>query len=212
VKQPSRFITLEGGEGAGKSTQIQRLARRLRRAGIKVLVTREPGGAPGAEAVRRLLLEGRSDRWDPMSEALLHFAARREHLVKTIWPALARGHWVISDRFADSTLAYQGYGQGVGTGKIKTLYKLAVGSFAPDMTLMLDLPAATGLARARSRTPGRDRYERMQLSFHTRLRAAFRKIARAQPRRCVVIDASLSPQAVNDAIWTALTRRFKLGS
>ena len=155
-------------------------------------------------------MEGQPDRWDAMSEALLHFAARREHLVKTIWPAMERGIWVISDRFADSTLAYQGYGQGVGAAKIKALYKLTVGGFSPDLTLMLDLPAAKGLARAHGRTAGRDRYERMPMSFHSRLRTAFRKIAKSEPKRCVVIDAGLPPNAVADAIWTALARRFKL--
>lgn len=208
-----RFITLEGGDGAGKSTQIRLLAKKLRQAGIKVLVTREPGGAPGAEAIRKLLVAGGVNRWDGLSEALLHFAARREHLVKTIWPAMAKGTWVISDRFADSTLAYQGYGMGVDRDTIRALYDLTVGGFAPDLTLILDLPPQAGLARAKKRKSGaarENRYERMNAAFHARLRGAFRKIAKAEPARCVLIEADRAPEAVAHAIWTALARRFKL--
>jgi dTMP kinase len=175
--QPGRFITLEGGEGAGKSTQIGRLANRLEDAGIGVITTREPGGAPGADTIRSILVSGDIDRWDPMSEALLNFAARREHLIRTIWPALERGHWVLSDRFADSTMAYQGYGHGVDRELINTLYRAAVGDFRPDMTIVLDLPVTEGLRRANQRNDGsesaEDRYERMGKSFHQRLRDGY---------------------------------------
>ena len=146
-----RFITFEGGEGAGKSTQLGLLAEALRGQGHGVLTTREPGGAPGAEQIRRLLVEGAVERWDPLTEALLHYAARREHLVRSVWPALAEGRWVVSDRFADSTLAYQGYGHGLPEAALQRLYDVTVGSFAPDLTIILDLPVQDGLARAAGR-------------------------------------------------------------
>jgi dTMP kinase len=210
--QPGWFITLEGGEGAGKSTQIGRLANRLEDAGIGVITTREPGGAPGADTIRSILVSGDIDRWDPMSEALLNFAARREHLIRTIWPALERGHWVLSDRFADSTMAYQGYGHGVDRELINTLYRAAVGDFRPDMTIVLDLPVTEGLRRANQRNDGsesaEDRYERMGKSFHQRLRDGYLAIAAAEPDRCVVIDASGEPDAVARRIWTAVTAKF----
>jgi dTMP kinase len=210
--QPGRFITLEGGEGAGKSTQIAGLAKRLEDAGIEVITTREPGGAPGADTIRSILVSGDTNRWDPMSEALLNFAARREHLIRTIWPALERGHWVLSDRFADSTMAYQGYGHGVDRALIDALYRAAVGDFRPDMTLMLDLPVAEGLRRANQRNnasaTAEDRYERMDVAFHERLRAGFLTIAAAEPDRCVVIDAAGEPDEVAGRIWTSVAGKF----
>jgi len=207
-----RFITLEGGEGAGKSTQIRLLAEALRSDGIAVTTTREPGGAPGAERIRTLLVDGATDRWDGVSEALLHFAARREHLVRTVWPALEHGDWVISDRFADSTMAYQGYGLGLGRALVEALYARTVGDFRPDLTLILDLPVEQGLARAAARgaTPdgGGTRYERMGVDFHRRLREGFLDIARREPDRCVVIDATLPIQAVAGAILAAVRERL----
>lgn len=203
-----RFITFEGGEGAGKSTHVRLLAAELRDAGTTVLTTREPGGAPGAEAIRALLLSGELDGWDGMTEVLLHFAARREHLVTTIRPALARGDWVISDRFADSTRAYQGYGLGVDQHTIDKVYAIAVGDFTPDLTLILDLPAEDGLARARSRGADDDRYERMDLEFHRRLRDGFLDIARADPDRCVVIDARQDLDDVARNIMTVVRERL----
>lgn len=207
-----RFITLEGGEGAGKSTQVAALADRLRQAGRDVVTTREPGGAPGAEAIRTLLVSGATDRWDPLSEALLLFAARREHLVHTIWPALQRGCWVVCDRFADSTLAYQGYGHGVDRTLIEALYSAAVGTFRPDLTLVLDLPVEEGLRRAGQRdgaaAAADDRYERMDRAFHERLRAGFLAIAAAEPERCTVIDASGTTDAVASDIWQAVSGKF----
>ena len=202
-----RFITFEGGEGAGKSTQLSRLAQGLRERGLAVVTTREPGGSPGAEAIRALLVSGEVERWDGITEALLHFAARRDHLVKTVWPALERGDWVISDRFADSTLAYQGFGHGLDPEVIASLYRVAVGHFAPDLTLMLDLPVDKGLERAGARGGGEDRYERMGLGFHQRLRQGFLGIATANPLRCAVIDAAQSPDAVAaDILATVLAR------
>lgn len=204
-----RFITLEGGEGGGKSTQVFRLADRLRRAGLQVVATREPGGAEGAEIIRKLLVSGDPGRWDAMTELLLHFAARRDHLRRTIWPALERGHWVVCDRFADSTMAYQGYGQGLGRTPVDTVYRLVVGDFKPDLTLILDLPAAVGLGRADTRG-GENRYERMDLAFHERLRQGFLEIARGEPERCVVIDASRPIDTVAEAIAAAVRSRLSV--
>ncbi len=205
-----RFITLEGGEGAGKSTQLRLLADALARAGIDVVATREPGGSPGAEQIRALLVNGAVARWDPTTELLLHFAARRDHLVKTIWPALAAGRWVISDRFADSTRAYQGHGHGIESAMIERLYADTVGEFAPDLTLVLDLPVEAGLRRAAARPPGggEDRYEQMELAFHRRLRDGFLAIARAAPERCLVIDGDRGVSAVQASIRAAVADRL----
>jgi dTMP kinase len=203
-----RFITLEGGEGAGKSTQLSMLAEALRSDGLAVTATREPGGSPGAERIRSLLVDGATDRWDAMTEALLHFAARRDHLVRTVWPALDRGDWVLSDRFADSTMAYQGYGGGVDREVLDALYRYAVGGFRPDLTLILDLPVEDGLARAAARRDGGTRYERMGVDFHRRLREGFLDIARREPGRCVVIDATMPVDRVAAAIRAALQARF----
>ncbi|MBX3503854.1 MAG: dTMP kinase [Parvibaculum sp.] len=204
-----RFITLEGGEGAGKSTQVKRLAAKLGAAGHRVVVTREPGGAPGAEDIRELLVKGDPGRWTARTEALLHFAAREEHLARTIRPALARGDWVISDRFVDSTMAYQGVGQGLGEEFIARLRALVVGADMPDLTLILDLPPEAGLARAHRRAnDGEDRYERMNLEFHQTLRQAFLDIAKNEPERCAVIDAARDEDAVAAAIWAAAGERL----
>ncbi len=203
-----KFITFEGGEGAGKSTQVGLLAAALREAGREVLETREPGGSDGAEQIRDLLVTGAPERWDAMTEALLHFAARREHLLQAVLPAIDAGNWVISDRFADSTMAYQGYGHGLGTGPIETLYDLVVGEFQPDLTLILDLPVEQGLARAERRQGGGDRYERMDSGFHERLRAGFLEIARDDPARCAVIDACGPVDQVHGAVRAALRRHL----
>jgi dTMP kinase len=187
-----RFITLEGGEGAGKSTQAKRLAAALAGAGLAVLRTREPGGTPGAERIRALLLG--HGPWDPVAEAMMMFAARREHLVRTIRPFLDAGGWVVCDRFADSTLAYQG-AQGLPRAVWARLAEVALEGVAPDVTLVLDLPPAAGMARAAARS-GADRYERMGLDFHARVRAAFLAIAAAEPARCAVVDAARDADAV----------------
>jgi dTMP kinase len=196
-----KFITFEGGEGTGKSTQARLLAERLRARGLAVVLTREPGGAPGAEAIRKLLVEGDPGRWDATTEALLHYAARRAHLTQTVWPALKRGEWVVSDRFADSTMAYQGIAMGLGREAIEALHALAVGDFAPDLTLVLDIPVDVGLARAGARGGAEDRYERMGAAFHQTLRAAFRDIAEAEPERCVLIDVQADIDAVAARVW-----------
>ena len=205
-----RFITLEGGEGSGKSTQAPLLAAALERAGIDTLVTREPGGAPGAESIRPLLVEGAAGRWDALGEALLHYAARRDHLVTTVWPALEAGRWVISDRFADSTMAYQGHGRGLDREAIETLHRLVVGDFQPDLTLIFDLEAEAGLRRAAARGGGEQRYERMDIDFHRRLRRGYLDIARGAPGRCVVIDASGPVEATHAAVMAAVQERLQV--
>jgi dTMP kinase len=205
---PGRFITLEGGEGAGKSTQIVRLKSMLEQRGRTVVTTREPGGAPGAEMVRKLLVEGPTERWDGTTEALLHFAARRDHLRSTVWPALKQGAWVISDRFADSTVAYQGFGHGLDRAMLGKLYGIAVGDFRPDLTLILDLPIEIGLGRAAARRGSETRYENLPAECHARVRAGFRDIATAEPGRCVVIDATQDIDAVAEAIAAAVHRRL----
>jgi dTMP kinase len=204
-----RFISIEGGEGAGKSTQVGLLAAALGRAGIPVQATREPGGSPGGEAIRRLLLEGERERWDAISEALLLVAARRDHVTRVVAPALAQGVWVVSDRFADSTMAYQGYGRGLGLQDLATLHRFALGDFAPDLTVILDLPVEIGLARAAARAAA-DRFESLDREFHERLREAFRQIAADNPARCVLIDGSADPQTVHGVMAVAIEQRLRV--
>jgi dTMP kinase len=212
-QQHGQFITFEGGEGTGKTTQVQLLASLLRARGHDVVTTREPGGAAGADTIRSLLVSGATDKWDPLSESLLLFAARREHLVKTIWPALEQGAWVLCDRFADSTLAYQGYGHSVPIEFIENLYDVVVGEFVPDLTLILDIDVEIGLARANARntdTASReDRFERMDIAFHERLRTGFLDIARNDPGRCAVIDADNQPDIVGAEIWKTVKTRLQ---
>jgi dTMP kinase len=207
-----RFVTFEGGEGAGKTTQIRRLVERLERVGIDAIATREPGGSPGAEAIRAPLVSGATSRWDPTTEAMLMLAARRDHWLTMIEPALVQGRWVLSDRFHDSTVAYQGYGRGVPLAEIETLRRIAVPAAAPDLTLILDLPVEQGLARAHARAQrqklAEDRFERMELDFHERLRAGFHAIARAEPQRCVIVDASGTIDAVEAGVAAAITARL----
>ena len=202
-----RFITIEGGEGAGKSTQVDLLVAALTRAGIAAQRTREPGGSEGAEAIRRLLLEGADERWDAISETLLFYAARREHVTRLIAPALDRGSWVVCDRFADSTIAYQGYGRGLPLAELQALHRFALGDFAPDLTLILDLPVAEGLARA-ARRSNADRFERLDQAFHERLRQGFQQIAAADPQRCVVIDASGAVENVHREVLSTVATRL----
>jgi len=193
----ARFITLEGGEGAGKSTQAVLLAEALTARGLPVLRTREPGGAPGAEVLRELLLSGRV-AWSMPAETLLHFAARAEHVERTIRPALEAGMWVVCDRFYDSTMAYQGYGLGVDRGMIATL--IALVGVHPDLTIVLDVSEAVAAERLARRGGVDDRYERLDASFHARVRQGFREIAAAAPQRCVVVSADRAVEAVHEAI------------
>ena len=205
-----KFITFEGGEGTGKSTQVALLADSLREAGIDVVTTREPGGAPGAEDIRTLLVNGATSRWTPVSEALLNYAARAEHLDKTVFPALEKGKWVISDRFADSTLAYQGYGHGLERERISQIAQAVLGDFKPDLTIVFDLDQDTGLERAVSRGEGEDRYERMGKDFHQRLRQGFLEIAREEPGRCAVVDVSGSIEQVAIEIRRVVSARLNV--
>jgi dTMP kinase len=208
-----RFVTFEGGEGAGKSTQIARLAERLAARDFDVRRTREPGGPTDgsieqAVTLRKLLVEGDPGRWSPRSEALLNYAQRVEHVNRFVDPALAAGAWVLCDRFADSTMAYQGYAHGLGPAFVKALHRVSLGAFKPDFTLILDLPVADGLKRAGARAGVETRFERFGRDFHERVRKGFRAIAKAEPKRCVVIDARGTPDEVEARIWRAVVKRF----
>ena len=209
-----RFITLEGGEGTGKSTQVKRLKAALEAKHLNVLATREPGGSPGAEEIRKLLVEGEPGRWNPITETLLAYAARADHVARTIGPALAAGTWVISDRFNDSTFAYQGVGRGVERETIRRIDSAVLDDFQPDLTLVLDLDVKTGLERANARADAKsaveNRFEKFGPEFHERLRQSFLDIAKRAPERCRVIDASGNADAVAQAIFVAVARRFDL--
>lgn len=203
------FISFEGGEGAGKSTQIRRLADRLVAAGFDVVLTREPGGSPGAETIRDLLVHGEADRWSSVTETLLMYAARRDHLERVIRPALDRGAIVLCDRFADSTRAYQGAGGDAPASLIAALEDHVLAGSIPDLTLVFDIPAAVGLERAATRG-GAARFESKGLDFHERLRAGFLNIAQREPERCAIIDANDTPEAVFDSVWNVVSTRLDL--
>jgi len=203
-----RLITFEGGEGCGKSTQIKRLASALDLRGERFLVTREPGGSPGAEDIRRLLVEGEPGRWDAITEALLVSAARRDHVERVIRPALAEGRWVLCDRFHDSTTAYQGAGHGVDADTLEELRRIALGDLRPDLTLLLDLDIDIGLGRAQGRGGKETRFERFDRAFHQRVRDGFLTIARTEPGRVRLIDASDTPEAVAAAILALVDSCF----
>ncbi len=200
-----KFITLEGGEGVGKSTQAVRLADALRTRGVEVVVTREPGGTAGAEAIRTLLMTGSVDRWSARAEALLFAAARADHVEKIIGPALERGAWVICDRFIDSTRAYQGGAGGVSDDDILSLHRIGIGDLMPDRTLLMMLPVAQAAARASERAQGNDdRFGARDVNYHARLNTAFEYFANAEPERYRIIDASGSPDHVTKALNKAL--------
>jgi dTMP kinase len=205
----SLFITLEGGEGTGKSTQAKSLSEKLKILGHEVVLTREPGGTPQGEALRALLVQGAVEQWTPEAEAMLNSAARAVHVRDVIRPALATGHIVISDRFMDSTRAYQCYAGGCATELINQLEHAAVGKTVPDLTLIFDLDPDLGLARAKARGQGvEDRFERKGLAFHQTLRNGFLTIATQNPDRCVVIDASGEPTQVFAACWSAIEAKL----
>lgn len=207
-----RFITFEGGEGAGKSTQLQLLNQSLRYAGHKACVTREPGGSEGGEAIRNLVVSGSVDRWNDTTEALLFMTARYDHIERLIKPALADGKWVLCDRFYDSTYVYQGMVKGVDTKWLDSLYTHLFGNFEPDCTLLLDIAADVGLKRATARgNEAESRFERMGIEFHTKIRDGFRKRAATNEARFVTIDASARQQDVHAQIIDALNARFSLG-
>lgn len=206
---PARFITLEGGEGAGKSTQARRLAAWLRTRGHDVVETREPGGTPGAEAIRALLLTGGGDRWDAATEALLFAAARADHVARLIRPALAAGQWVISDRFLDSSLAYQGAAGGLGVAAVRAANALAVADLRPDLTLLLDLPAEAGARRAAARDgDDADRIATRGADYHRRVGNAFHALAMAEPDRFAIVDADADVEDVAERIRTIVAARL----
>lgn len=210
----ARFITFEGGEGVGKSTQVKRLLTRLNRNSISAIRTREPGGTPRAEAIRAFILQGRSENWGPGAEAVLFAAARLDHVNQLIGPSLDAGKWVISDRFHDSTRAYQGLTGGVEDKLIRGLEVLALNGRAPDLTVVLDMDPEIAFRRVRERElegalqATGDRFEKEDLEWHQRLRIAFIEIARKNSDRCVVIPANQSEDALEQEIWDTLTRRF----
>jgi len=206
--QRGRFITIEGGEGAGKSSQIRRLADALRAKGYEVVATREPGGSPGAEAIRELLVNGEAERWSATTETLLINAARRDHIERVIEPALASGAWVICDRFHDSTRAYQGAAGGASPAMIAALEDAVLQGLVPDLTLILDIDPTEGLARAAGRGGGEGRFEAKGVEFHTRLRQAFLDIASREPKRCAVIKAAGHFDDVATRIATAVASRL----
>ncbi len=199
-----RFITLEGGEGSGKTTQIQLLHAVYKEAGHACVVTREPGGGAGADAIRQLLLTGVEDKWHKVSETLLFQAARVEHVEHVIKPALHRGDTVLCDRFLDSTIVYQGISKGLGADYVRALHQLTLGNVQPDVTLILDIDPAVGLTRAKARAGDETRFENMGTGFHSQVREGFLSLARIEPERCKVIDASQSAEEVHKAIRKAV--------
>jgi dTMP kinase len=205
-----RFITFEGGEGTGKSTQAALLAQRLRAMGIAVVLTREPGGSPGAEVIRHVLLSGAAKALGPDAEAILFAAARDDHVNSTIEPALARGRWVVSDRFADSTNVYQGAIGRVDPLLLGGLHRITIGKLKPDLTFILDVPSEIGLARAKQRRgeAGADRFEAESPEFHEKLRDAYLHLAAGEPNRCVLIDAREAQAAVATRIWDTVAKRL----
>lgn len=210
---PGRFITFEGGDGAGKTTQIGLLCDALFAAKVDYIRTREPGGTEGGNAIRELLVTGSADRWDAVTETLLHFAARRDHVEKLIRPALAEGKWVVCDRFADSTLAYQGYGHGVSHAFIQALQEQTLEGLAPDLTILLDVDPEAGLKRTGSRADNdnkENRYEGMGTPFHKRLREGFLAIAKEHDGRCVVIEAAQKVGEVHASVIEAVNNRLQL--
>ena len=203
-----KFISFEGGEGAGKSTQARMLRDQLQSRGRTVLLTREPGGSPGAEEIRKLLVEGEPERWTPLAETLLFLSARADHVERVIEPALAAGTWVISDRFADSTFVYQGIARGLGVEAVRRLQHAALGDFAPDLTILLDIDPRAGLARAGARGETENRFERFDDGFHARLRAGFLQIAAAEPARCAILDGSREVEMIAADVWRTVGERL----
>jgi dTMP kinase len=211
VPKQGRFITFEGGEGTGKSTQVKRLAAALEAKKIATVITREPGGSPGAEEIRNLVLTGDPARWNPLTEALLFYAARADHTERKIKPTLADGKWVICDRYSDSSYAYQGGGRGLARETVRRIEAIAIDDFKPDLTLILDMPVEIGLKRSIARQGNTEtRFEEMDVAFHERMRKTFLDIARRNPDRCVVVPADRDVDEVADAIWTTVKKRFRL--
>jgi dTMP kinase len=211
VSKLGRFITFEGGDGSGKSTQIRRLAAELEARKIAAVVTREPGGSPGAEEIRALVLRGDPARWNPLTEALLFYAARADHTERLIKPALAEGKWVISDRYSDSSYAYQGGGRGLARETVRRIESIAIDDFKPDLTIILDMEVEIGLKRSIERHGNPEtRFEEMDVAVHERMRKTFLDIARRNPDRCVVIPADRTVDEVADAVWQTVKKRYRL--
>ena len=205
------FITFEGGEGSGKTTQIKLLAGWLREQGKNVTITREPGGTPGAEAIRDLIVQKRDTQWDAETDALLLMAARRDHLVKLIWPALARGDWVLSDRFVESTYAYQCFGRDLALDKARALYEFIAGDFTPALTFFMDIDPRAGLERVRigeNRAKHEERFENFDFSFHEKLRAGYHDMARQHPQQFIIIDAEQNVDQVQKALRDTIQNRL----
>lgn len=202
------FITFEGGEGSGKSTQVEILYKKLLQDGIDVVSHREPGGTKGAEEIRHLLVEGEGERWSPTTEALLMSAARADLVQKRILPQLEGGTWVVCDRFADSTIAYQGYGHGLGRERIEELNRFTIGDLKPALTFVFQIPAELGLERASLRKAGINRFERYDVDFHRRVEKGYEKILKNNPDRCVAINALLDIDMISGQIFDEVCRRF----
>ncbi len=203
-----RFITFEGGEGAGKTTQARLLAERLRAQGIDVVQTREPGGSPGAEEIRAIAVSGDAERWSARTETLLMYASRSDHLERKILPALEEGKWVVCDRFADSSRAYQGAGGGAPDSLIEALDEHVVGDNQPNLTVVFDIPVEVGLERAFGRGLFETRFESKGLEFHQKLREGFLEVAVRHPERCVVLDATGEVEDVAERLWAVVEERL----
>lgn len=212
MSAPGHFISFEGGEGCGKTTQLKLLVEKLQQRGLDVVRTRELGGTPGAEAVRPVVQSGDVGRWDALSEALLIFGARHDHAEKLIKPSIAAGKWVITDRFFDTTTVYQGYSGGLDLGVLHNIRRIALGEFAPELTLIFDIDPELGLKRAMADAATRNeentRFERKGLAFHQKVREGFLAIARDEPQRCIIIDAAGSIDEVQQRVWAAFARRY----
>jgi dTMP kinase len=206
----NQFITFEGGEGSGKSTQINLLHNFLIEKGKDVVSTREPGGTPSAEIIRDLLTKGDADRWSPATEALLMWAARSEHVEKLIKPSLDKGKWVLCDRFYHSTYAYQGVGHNLGIENMRIIKKIIIGEITPNLTFILDIDPVNGIGRTKNRVSNEDRFEKMNLAFHNNLRKAFIQLAKKNPKRFIVIDAELSLEKISEIISSEVQTRFQL--
>jgi dTMP kinase len=210
-KHSAGMIVIDGMDGSGKGAQTLRLRDALLQAGHKAILTREPGGSPGAEEIRRLLVEGEPNKWDAMTELLLMYAARRSHLVGTVWPAIAEGSWVVSDRFADSSRAFQGIAGELGLDVVEQIHRIAVGEFKPELTIILDVPVKIALERARARGGVEDRFERKGPAYHERVREAFIKISQSDSKRYALIDGSMTMDQVTAAIHKVIESRLHLG-
>ena len=207
----NRMIVIDGVDGSGKGVQTRRLLQALVDAGQQAILTREPGGSTAAEEIRELLVTGEPEKWDSMTELLLMYAARRSHLRDTIWPELELGKWVISDRYADSSRAFQGIAGNLGLNTVEQVHQIVVGNFKPELVLILDIPESIALARARDRGGDEDRFEKKGASYHARVRDAFLQIAASDQRQYQVIDANQDMDRVSDDIIAAINARFKLG-